>query len=217
MKIGMICGSPRLKDSTSMYLLRALKEKLEKNNEDGTGTEIRICHASGQNTAEPAGKEVYDSDVLILAFPLYVDSIPSNLLGTMHGILNEIRNKESAERRKPKVYLIVNNGFYDAVQNSIAIDQLWSWCGKCGFEKGYALAVGAGEMAQMSPLGHGPSVNLGNAVNRLAEDIYKGTTGETVYVEPNFPRFLYKMAAHSGWRMGAKKNGLKAAELRRRI
>lgn len=84
-------------------------------------------------------------------------------------------------------------------------------------EKGSALGVGAGEMAQMAPPGVGPSKNLGDVIEQLTGDIRNAKSGGTILTEPNFPRFLYKMAAHMGWRKSARKNGLKPADLKRRI
>lgn len=206
MKLLMICGSPRLKGSTSMYLLRALEEKLKRH-------EIFVCHASGRNSdeAETIIRNLPSSDAIIIAFPLYVDSIPSNMLGIFKKI-----EQANVCQKNTRVYAIINSGFYDARQNSIAIDMVWQWCGRCGLKPGYAIGLGAGEMAQEVPLGKGPSQNLGNAMNQLAKDIEEDASGETVFVEPNFPRFLYKAAAHSRWRREAKKNGLKISKLKQK-
>lgn len=206
MKIVMICGSPRPKNSTSLYLLNAVKEKLENSNE------ICVYHALNKSVLKPLLENLPGSNALVIACPLYVDSIPSNLLEVLAGL-------EEAGRRKlenTKLYLLVNNGFYDAAQNGIAIDMLWDWCDKCGLQRGCAVGIGAGEMVQAMPLGKGPMNRLGKAVVQLAHDIQAGNSRETVFIEPNFPRVLYRMAGHIGWRKHAKRNGLKASELRRK-
>lgn len=205
MNIMMICGSPRPKNSNSMYLLHSLKGMLEKENN------LSIYDASGKNAAALIASNLSGMDALVIAFPLYVDSIPSHLLD----VLSAIEKTNISKKETIMVYTIVNNGFYDAIQNGIAIDSIWSWCQKSGLKKGYAIGAGAGEMAQMAPLGHGPSTNLGNAMNQLAKDIKNKESGKTVFVEPNFPRFLYKAAAHSQWRKQAGRNGLKPSDIRR--
>ena len=166
MKIVMICGSPRKKGSTSQYLLDALREMLESENE--------ICgyHALDKTVVPPLLEDLQGSDALVVACPLYVDSIPSNLLE----VLTELENALPKTGAKTKVYLIVNNGFYDAAQNRIAIDMLWEWCDQCGFKKGCAIGAGAGEMIKMSPLGRGPSANIGRALRRFAGSIQEGRT-----------------------------------------
>ena len=47
----------------------------------------------------------------------------------------------------------------------------------------------------------------------LAEDSAVQKSGETVYVQMDFPRFAYKAAAESGWRQAVKKNGMKAKDI----
>lgn len=210
MKILMICGSPRTTDSNSMYLLKALSEKL------GQQNKITFCETSKgdeQCNLNKIAANICSSEVIVLAFPLYVDGIPSHLLGILKGI----ESANMADNEHITVYQIANSGFYDARQNHIAIDMIWNWCDKCGMKKGCSLGVGAGEMSQAAPVGHGPSVNLGKGLDQLAADILAGKTGGSVFIEPNFPRFLYKAAAHIGWRKKAKKNGLKVSELKRRL
>lgn len=207
MKIMMICGSPRPQRSTSLYLLNALKDRLAE------GNEVTLCRApdKNKNDREAVERGLLNCEILLVACPLYVDTFPGSFIGVMEWI-EQIR-----EKGQPRTYLVINNGFYDARQNHIAAEMFWNWCEACGFEKGYAVCVGGGEMAQAAPLGHGPSANLGKAIDRLAADVREKKSGQTVYVEPNFPRFLYLQAAHIGWKKQARQNGLKASEIRRRI
>lgn len=209
MKMIMICGSPRLQKSTSQYLLNTLKENLSNEHE------IIMCNAAGgTDSAEHLiGKHIQDTKAIVLAFPLYIDGIPSSLLQVMKNIELQIKGNKS----DCKLYVIVNSGFYDARQNAIAIAMVWKWCKYCGLEKGRAVGLGAGEMAHAAPLGIGPSKNLGRVIKQLTADIRVGNSGEAIFVEPNFPRFLYITAAHIGWRKGIKANGLKAADLKMRL
>ena len=58
-------------------------------------------------------------------------------------------------------------------------------------KKGVALAVGAGEMAQQSPLGHGTSTNLGRAVDVLVQDIMnKNSKVHTTIRYNNCPKIM---------------------------
>ena len=190
-----------------MYLLESLSKLLK------SGNERKVYHALNTDVVQPLRKELSDSDAVVIACPLYVDSIPSNLLEVLSALEKEL----GVKTRETKVYLLVNNGFYDAIQNSIAIDLLWNWCDKSGLNRGYAIGVGAGGMVQMFPVGQGPSANLGKALRKFADDIENGRSADPVFVEPNFPRALYQMAAHIGWRKGAKANGLKVSDLKRTL
>lgn len=207
MKIMLLCGSPRPKESNSLYLLEGLKSHLNPEN----SIVLHRVQTDATGLWESILPDIWDSDRIVFAFPLYVDGIPSHFLGLLHAI------EQQGKQARGRVYTIVNNGFYEARQNLPAIGMVWNWCARCGLEKGRALAVGAGEMAQAAPLGHGPAANLGKALERFAQDVQNGATGDPVFVEPNFPRFLYQKAGHLGMRRLAKKNGLSDKEVRRKL
>lgn len=210
MKTLLISGSPRMSKSTSVYLLNDIKEKLGEENKV-------VLYELTKNGDNSLSKEIIqnlkDANNIVIAYPLYVDSLPSHLLSALKYIEENMDKKDN----DIYVYQIVNNGFYDAAQNNIAVDILWQWCKKCGMKKGAALAVGAGEMSQAAPLGHGPATNLGKAVDVFVDDILNKNIKDTVYIEPNFPRAMYKMAAHMSWRKQAKGNGLKASDIMRKL
>lgn len=92
MEIVIINGSPKLGHSTSGLLIKNLISKISNGNKE-TLTEKQF-------------KKVRNSDMLILAFPLYIDSIPSHLLK----LLVELEKRNFATK-DIMVYCIVNNGF----------------------------------------------------------------------------------------------------------
>lgn len=203
----LLCGSPRAKKSNSAYLLEQLRDRMEKD----ALAEVRQAAAAISDANERLAESVAASDVLVIALPLYADAIPSAL----YEALDRIREHVSRAQTAPMLYLIVNSGFYEARQNELAIEMLWNWCAACGMRRGRALAVGAGEMSQVAKMGAGPLKNLGRALDELANDIGQGRSGETMFVEPNFPRLFYRMAGHRSWNEQAKKNGLKPRDLLR--
>jgi len=202
MKIALINGSPKQKDSATGIILNALREKI------GEAHECVLCAASSQS-----GRDVLEAvggcQALVFAFPLYVDGIPSHLLR----LLDEIQHDITGSSPGAMVYAIVHNGFYEGKQNITALEMMRNFCDRSGLAWGQGLGVGAGGMAGAAPVGHGPMKNLGLALDKLASNILGGKTGPDHIFEPNFPRFLYKATAHMGWRMQAKKNGLKPRQL----
>ena len=74
MKICMISGSLRKKGSNSMYILSQLKEMF-----DGKNT-ITLFSSDTFVKKEHDIADAFDCDALIIAFPLYVDGIPSNFI-----------------------------------------------------------------------------------------------------------------------------------------
>ena len=215
MKIVMLSGSPKRKDSASIYLLEQLKKRMP----DDEITLLRtddLIHKIGDTDEMKNTDKIGDidkTDALILSFPLYVDGIPSNVLAFMQETEQEWKN----HNHKTMLYIVVNNGFYDAKQNKIAAGMTEVWGEACGLQIGNVLAVGGGGMMKSAPPGVGPMANLGKALNQFIDDIHEKKQGEVTLVEPNFPRFLYKEAGNMGWRHQAKANGLPVSEMKRKL
>lgn len=210
MKAVLINGSPKAKDSSSGIVLNEIKKLLEKR--------MNIEELSMRKPL--IGKQDFDAlnncDVLVFSFPLYVDGIPSQLLSCLIQLENFYTQNQN---KKIIVYAIANCGFYEGKQADAAIDILKNFCIKAGLLWGQAVGLGGGGMLAMLPkypLGKGPLMDFGNVLIKLADTIYECRSEDTIYCEPNFPRFLYKLAAEIGWRRSLKANGLKSRDLKRR-
>ena len=158
------------------------------------------------------------SDVsdLILCAPLYVDSLPSQLIRLMETF--EKQYKGSPKR----IYVLANMGLYEPDQLVNLFSSVKEWCDIMGFTYCGGVGIGAGELVggllEFIKFGQWPLRSIGNAIKKLAdtvntnglmEDLYVGTTG--------FPRPLYLSIANSGWRRMAKKNGISNEDLFRRL
>ena len=155
--------------------------------------------------------EIHNTDALIFAFPLYVDSIPSSLLDIL-----EKFEEEKIIDPKIKIYCIVNNGFFEGKQNQLAILQMKNWCKKIGAEWGQGVGIGAGEILsylEKVPLGKGSLKNLGKALNQLSNNIKTLNSDNEIYINPNWSRLLYWIQGTISWIIKARKNKLKIKEL----
>lgn len=206
MKITLINGSPKRRDSASGVILSQLKGYMK--------SDASLCelHFFTPHPQPEQLQEAADSDVLIFAFPLYVDGIPSHMVSALLDLETVIREK----KKKRTVYAILNCGFYEGCQNAVAIRMMENWCCRSGLEWGYGIGAGGGGMVSALanvPAGRGPGASLGKALCRLAEDSAAQRAGETVFLQMDFPRFAYKAAAEMGWRQAVKKNGMKTKEI----
>ncbi|MBD5082346.1 MAG: hypothetical protein HDT44_11370 [Ruminococcaceae bacterium] len=209
MKICIINGSPKANNSTSELLIGYLMPFIKEN-------EIITYRISKRDFSEIQFSQIQNSEALIFAFPLYIDSIDSHLLR----FLLELE-KRGFENKNISVYCIINNGFYEGRQNQTAADIMKNWCEAVGLTYGQTLGVGAGEMLPFLkdiPLGHGPNKNIGIAFQKLSRNILSLSQGKDLFVSPNWPRFLWKIQSSLDfWYPQAKKNGLKRKELKDRI
>lgn len=206
-KIALINGSPKIKGSASESILEIMKTLLN--------IKDHVLEFNFRKNQLPQGalEELANCDVLVFAFPLYVDGIPAHLLSCLYEI-EEYFNKNL--QKKVMVYSLVNCGFFEGHQNEIAIEIMKNWCQKSKLIWGQGIGIGGGGMLpslKNVPEGKGPKKNIGEALNVMAENICEVRSGEDRYVSPNFPRFAYKFGAEMGWRQQIKANGLKVRDL----
>ena len=201
MRIALINGSPKLKDSASGALLEDMKYFI-----NGEAETVDVALHT-QEVSETAREELERSDVWVFSFPLYVDAVPGHLLSCLVQL----------EKLRPiwprvRVYAIVNCGFYEGIQTQPALEVMSNWCARRGFIWGGGVGVGGGgSLAQMpgKKNGSGPRAPIDKALDLLATAITEDETQENNYVSVAFPRFLYKLAAQLGWRIQLRSNGLK--------
>ena len=115
----LIVGSPKTKSSSTSgvlggYLLGRLKAH-------GWETESLTLRASLR--LEPGQEELLSwtdrADLLLLAFPLYVDSLPFLVTKALEVIAS---HRQALPNRRPqRLVAIVNNGFPEAAQNALAL------------------------------------------------------------------------------------------------
>ena len=82
MKITIINGSPRFKKSNSEILKNYLLNFIKEN-------EINEFFSFSIKLDDDIKTDIYNSDILIFIFPLYVDTIPANLLDLLIRFENE--------------------------------------------------------------------------------------------------------------------------------
>ncbi len=216
MKTALINGSPKVKFSASGTLLEDLKPYL------GEKTDVMEFGFHTGAVTEEEAESLNQADAIVFSFPLYVDGVPGHLLSCL-GDLEEASLKNI--NREIRIYGIVNCGFYEGIQAEPALQILENWCAKTGYVWGGGVGVGGGgALAQMpkTKSGHGPREPIEKALKSLADGICMQEAQENQqaqgnqYVSVAFPRFLYKLAAQTGWRQMVKANGGRARDLGKR-
>ena len=209
MKIACINGSPKPSGSSSGVILKELRDLLK-------GQNIKKISVQKPELTEEMKAAVMDSECLVFAFPLYVDSVPSHLTAVLQQ-MEKLFQKSETDRM---VYAVVNCGFYEGYQNHIALNIMKCWCKKAGLSWGQGLGIGGGGMIPMLsdiPEGKGIKKDFSAALKEMACSISTGRKAEDRFVSPGIPRIMYKLAGQMGWRKQIKENGLSVKELSRRI
>ncbi len=209
MQIALINASPKRTGSASAVLLNDLKGLLS------SAHTIKSIPMHKPTVTEEQIAELSSCDAWVFACPLYVDSLPSHLVACLSQLAQcDFGNK------KITVYGIINAGFYEGIQNHIALDIFKNWCAKAGLHWGMGIGYGGGAALgaiQGVTLGKGPKTSLGKAFKTLVDAIRSGSSGENIYTAINFPRFAYKISAEMSMRKALKANGGKASDIHTRL
>lgn len=143
------------------------------------------------------------SDVII-AFPLYADSLPVGLLN----FLKNLENNLPAQR--PIISILINCGFLEYEQNSVAVSMIRYFCRRNNFPIGSTLMLGGGEAILGTPFR-----NIAvRAIKKLSESVNKGNYKIITATMP-LPKWLFKIAARSYWIRYGKKFGVSEKEMQR--
>jgi len=207
MKISMINGSQKVGESNSGILLDRLNDLIKEKHE------VKSYHSGTKRFTNETFKAIISGDVIVLAFPLFVDSIPSHTLKMLIELENAIQPEQA---NNLMMYVIVNNGLYEGKQNHVAFEIIKHWCEHSGVRFGGGIGQGAGEMIGATKnlsMNKGPFANLARALQEMAENMELKKPFEIRYLSPYFPRFLWRFSADHYWHILARKNGIKTKDI----
>jgi len=225
-KVLVMTCSPRGSKSTSeylgMYLARRLKAK-------SVETETVRLYA----VMETAGgqKELLSSvdraDILILAFPLYSDTLPALAIKALEIIAEHRSNMGNPKRQRFAV--IVNCGFPEAFQNDTAVAICRRFTKETGMEWAACLSVGGGGgvKSKSELFGGRPMEKMGFlfrklkiSVDRIADHLSGDIKSQEVMefkINAQEPKLFYALGALLfNIRRPAKKNRLTWKQLKDR-
>ena len=151
------------------------------------------------------------SDIVILAFPLYVDSLPAAAVAALELIAKQQR--DSKPSKKQRLVAIVNNGFPEPSQNNTAIAICKQFAAEANFEWAGGISLGGGGAIGGSPLAEAGFIarnvrkSLDLAATNLLEDKPVSKKAVDLMAKPMVPKWLYLMIGNRNWKKEAKKLG----------
>ncbi|MFN8381919.1 MAG: NAD(P)H-dependent oxidoreductase [Anaerolineales bacterium] len=205
----LLVGSPRTRKSTSTALGDYLFEQM---NEYGVETQTIQIYTS-INSRERMQK-LYDAldtaDLVVLAFPLYVDSLPAPVISALEKIATHRKEHPTQSR----FAAISNCGFPEAHHTSTALAICFEFARSTSFEWMGSLALGGGQgLVGGIPLKDldGRAIPIKNSLNMAAAALAAGEAipeeARDLLAKPFIPNWLYRFFGGWGWKQQAKQYG----------
>ncbi|MCF8382265.1 MAG: NAD(P)H-dependent oxidoreductase [Chlorobium sp.] len=207
----LLCGSPRMAKSTSASLGGYLLGGLEAH---GLENETVHLYKALHDTRKLAKllDAVDSADLCVLAFPLYIDSIPAPVLAFMQQVSEHRKTTPSGGG----FVAVVNCGFIESRHNETALAICASFAAESRFRWMGAISVGGGEgLVHGRPFAElgGPAIPFRKALDRVAEALAAGNPvpedARRQLARPFVPAWIYRFVGSMNWKKRARRNGIR--------
>ena len=204
----ILTGSPKGRISASFSLASKLAEELRGKNVTVSDELVHACLRTEEGTRRLLDA-VDGSDLVVLSFPLYVDSLPAPLIRLLELVAE--RRSRIASPGSPRLAVIVQCGFPEAHQCDTAVGICRLFAERTGMRWAGALAMGmggmvAGDMRRLP----GGGKNILDALKMTAESLSKEgvipAEASSLFSKPLMARWMYTLFGNLGWRVQLRKN-----------
>lgn len=223
----LVVGSPKTGASTSAELGSRVMRALEAKGWHTGSVKIRkgiFAVPEFGAFADAVGA----ADLVVLAFPLYIDALPALVIKALEAIRNHYGKEPPAKSQR--FFAIANNGFAENYQNAPALAMCRRFAIQSGMEWAGCLAMGAGEtlcagQSLTSKERQGPPIDhVVKALDRTTDALDRGTPIPVdVYALiarspiPCIPfglwRWMFPKLAATAWRKQAAQYGIGKEEM----
>jgi len=208
----LLVGSPKTRKSTSNSLGTYLFEQL---GAQSIQTETIYLHTVLRSPEKMQAllDAVDGADLVTLAFPLYVDTLPAPVIEALERIT--AYRKVHARTHRQLFAAIANCGFPEAFQCNTALANCDRFAQQSDFIWAGGMALGAGHMLDGVPLAEGGGMtmmmrqNLELAAKALAKGQAIPLAARDGLAKPVIPHWLYRLSGWWRWHQQAKSNGAK--------
>jgi multimeric flavodoxin WrbA len=204
----LLVGSPRTRNSTSGALGSYLRDQL---NVANVTTETIYLHTVVNSPAKlHATVDAFDNaDLVVLAFPVYVDALPAPAMRLLEHIAAHRRANPPAKAQR--FAAIGNCGFPEAAHNAPALAICACFAQQAGLEWAGGLALGGGGIVAGEPLDSagGKAEPLRAALTMAAQALARGEaipqSAADMLAKPIIPAWLYRTFGSLGWHIEARR------------
>lgn len=205
----LVIGSPKGRGSASFLLAERFAECLRRRGVAATHGFVHTALRSREETTRLLDA-VDAADCLVLAFPLYVDSLPAPLIRFMEAVAAR-RGASAVPSGTPRVAAVIQCGFPEAHQCDVAIGICRLFAERTRMRWAGALAMGmGGQLAGGIEKLPGGGRHVLRALDMAADSVAEGddvpAAAAALFARPLVPRWMYTLIGNLGWRIQMRKN-----------
>ncbi|OHD10257.1 MAG: hypothetical protein A2086_00655 [Spirochaetes bacterium GWD1_27_9] len=206
-KICFINGSLRGEKASSLIFINEINFLLGDKEYQKEFITVKLRVDQGYST-EILDK-IRESDVIIIAFPLFSYCLPGGLMRLLEEYYLYIKNLGINENANKHVYAIVNSGYHNPKINDESICVIKNFCNRLNLIFRFAIQIGCGPVTIMTKF---IDFKYKKAFKTLANDINNNGIEQTdnIYITPILPKILMDTI-----RLQLDKNALKKEQKRR--
>jgi len=217
-KVTLLVGSPRKEKSASEALGLYLCKHL-----DPVQFVYQKMYLRDQVYKKDKDREwvqdILQSNLIILASPLYVDSLPSFVIKTLELIYQQVKKENRG--KEIKFLAIINSGFPESSQNQIALDICRHFTQKAdmvwlgGLALGSGMFLGGKDIGKMGWFVRNIKKSLDETAVALNQGMPIPESAIALMQKAIFGKKIFQWLANLGFKQRAKRNGLKNEVYRR--
>jgi len=206
----LLVGSPKSSGSTSEALGGYLLNRLIEMGFSGTKSILRRA-VRDRKRIDCMLASVNNAEVIILACPTYVDSLPAPVIRALEEIVAFRRTHEG--HGQPRFLAVANCGFPESLHNMVSLACCRRFAGEAGMIWAGGLSLGGGEALNGASLQNrkGLARNVIRALDLTATALERNESvpegAEKLMARPLVPRWLYLWIGTRGWKAQARRFG----------
>lgn len=213
-QIVILSGSPRTPGKSASDLLS--KTAAEQFQLEGAQPRvISVRRTLSRKHTEQAFAEMAAADALLIVFPLYIFCLPGILMRFLQLYKAYADGHPEAKKDVP-IYAVVNCGFPEPHINGEAVRVIGRFAAAVGGHFRFGVMIGGGGMYNYpAPQVRRKLEEYRAAIRRIGADLAAGSreNAENILIKAPVGRRLYYTMGNLGWKLQARKNGKKKADL----
>lgn len=206
----LLIGSPKPGASASRSFAEGLSARLSAR---GLETRVERIGTSVDDHAHIGGllDAIAESDLVVLSFPVYVDSLPAPVLALLESWSTALQHGAFVGSPQTRLAVLAQCGFPEASHCDVAVAVCRLFAERNGIDWAGALAFGMGGAIESSPVERSPLAGRLEAFDAAADALAVGSVipeaSTAAFARPLVPPLVYPLFGGLMWSRQAKKRG----------